>query len=230
MSDEASRLKQQAAYRAVEFVESGMVLGLGEGSTAVWAVRRIGELFRAGELRDIIGIPASENIANEARQAGIPLTTLEKHSSIDLTIDGADEVDPNFNLIKGGGGALLREKIIAQATRREIIVVDDSKLVARLGKTWAVPVEVIPFGWRPQAEYLQAMGAQVTLRQRNGAVFTTDQGNYILDCNFGVINDVIALAMRIKARTGVVEHGLFLGLVHDVIVASAEGIQHLQRS
>ncbi len=224
------RLKQQAANRAVEFVQSGMVLGLGEGSTAIWAVRRIGELYQAGELVDIVGIAASINIENEARKLGIPLTTLEDHPVIDLTIDGADEVDPQLNLIKGGGGALLREKIVAQASRREIIIVDESKLSPQLGTNWAVPVEVIPFGWRSQAAYLEGMGATVTLRERDGKIYKTDQGNVILDCAFGAMSDVTSVAMRIKARTGIVEHGLFLGLATDVIVASPVEIKHIKRS
>lgn len=227
--DPITQLKQQAAYRAVEFVQSGMVVGLGEGSTAIWAVRRIGELYQAGELRDIVGIAASVHIEHEARQVGIPLTTLDTHPSIDLTIDGADEVDPALNLIKGGGGALLREKIVAQASQREIIVVDPSKLVTQLGTQWAIPVEVIPFGWKSQMAFLESLGAEVTLRTRDGQVCQTDQQNFILDCNFGPIEDAAALADQIKSRTGVVEHGLFLGLATDVIIADPEGIRHQQR-
>ena len=229
MSNDITRLKQQAAHHAVEFVESGMVIGLGEGSTAIWALRRIGELYRAGALRDIMGVPASRHIENEARQVGIPLTTLNDKQVIELTIDGADEVDPAFNLIKGGGGALLREKIIAQASRREIIVVDESKLSDQLGIKWAVPVEVVPFGWMSQRLYLESLGAAVTLRMKDGAEYTTDQGNLILDCNFGAIEDAAALAERIKARAGIVEHGLFIGLATDVIVATAAGVRHLER-
>lgn len=229
VTDAVGLLKQQAAYRAVEFVESGMVVGLGEGSTALWAVRRIGELVQTGQLTDIVGIPASLHIEQEARQLGIPLTTLNEQPEIDLTIDGADEVDPQLNLIKGGGGALLREKIVAQASKREIIVVDESKLVDRLGTTWAVPVEVIPFGWQSQAAYLQSLGAQVTLRERNGKVYETDQGNLILDCKFGPIDDAQHLADRMKARAGIVEHGLFLNLATAVIIASAGGIRSMQR-
>jgi ribose 5-phosphate isomerase A len=147
---------------------------------------------------------------------------------IDLTIDGADEVDPALNLIKGGGGALLREKIVAQATRREVIVVDESKLVSQLGTTWAVPVEVIPFGWQAQADFLRTLGASVTLRQINDEAYVTDQRNYILDCDFGPIDDTHALGKQMKMRAGIVEHGLFLGLTSDVLVASAEGIRHLR--
>jgi len=226
--DSITQLKQQAAYRAVEFIESGMVVGLGAGSTAEWALRRIGDLIRLGHLKEIVGIPASMYIEQAARRAGIPLTTLEDHPVIDVTIDGADEVDPDLNLIKGGGGALLREKIVAQATRREIIVVDESKLVERLGTNWAVPVEVVPFGWKSQAAFLESLGAQVTRREKDGSVFQTDQGNYVLDCWFGPIGNAAALAEQIKARAGVVEHGLFLGLATDVIVAGPGGVRHLR--
>jgi ribose 5-phosphate isomerase A len=227
--DSVTRLKQQAADRAVELVHSGMVLGLGEGSTALLAVRRIGELVQAGKLTSVVGIPASERMHAEGLRLGIPLGTLADHPVIDLTIDGADEVDPQFDLIKGGGGALLREKIVAQATRREIIIVDDSKIVQQLGTTWAVPVEVIPFGWQSQAAFLESLGATVTQRQHDGVAYQTDQGNYILDCNFGPINDAHTLGAQMKARTGIVEHGLFLNLATDVIVASPDGVRHMQR-
>lgn len=229
MVDEVAHLKQQAADKAVELIESGMVIGLGEGSTALLAVRRIGELVQAGTLRDIVGIPASERMQAEAQRLSIPLATLADHPVIDVTIDGADEVDPQLDLIKGGGGALLREKIVAQATRREIIIVDDSKMVQRLGTHWAIPIEVIPFGWESQFAFLESLGAVVTRRQRDGSVYRTDQGNFILDSNFGPISDPYSLGAQIKARTGIVEHGLFLNLATDVIVASASGVQHIRR-
>ena len=147
MDVDVSQFKRWAAERAVEFVESGMVVGLGHGSTAVFAVRRIAELVKNGQLRGVLGVPCSLQVEEEARGLGIPLTTLDEYPVFDLTIDGADEVDPHLNLIKGGGGALLREKIVAQANRREIIVVDESKLSPALGTRWPVPVEVVPFGW-----------------------------------------------------------------------------------
>lgn len=223
-------LKKLAAEKAVEFVESGMVVGLGHGSTAIWAVRRIGHLLQTGELRDIVGMPCSVAIEQEARDLGIPLTTFEQHPVVDLTIDGADEVDPNLEIIKGGGGALLREKIVAQASQREIIVVDERKLSPALGTRFAVPVEVIPFGWRSQVARLEAMGARWQLRLReDGKPFETDQGNYILDCNFGPINHVVGVATILDSLATVVEHGLFLGLATDVIVASEDGIRHLVR-
>ncbi len=225
-----SSFKLQAALKGLTFVQSGMIVGLGAGSTAVLAVRALGEKLARGELRDIRGIPCSRVIEAEGKRAGIPLTTLEDDPVIDVTIDGADEVDPAFNLIKGGGGALLREKIVAQASRREIIVVDESKLSRALGTHWAVPVEVIPFGWRTQASYLEALGARTSLRScEDGKTFTTDQGNLILDCNFGPIEDPAAVGARMDARTGIVAHGLFLGLATDVIVAGPSGVRHLTR-
>ncbi len=229
MTTDILQLKQQAADQAIAEVTSGMILGLGTGTTALLAVRRLAELLDKGQLRDIRGVPTSSQIEQEARRLNIPLTTLENDPVLDLTIDGADEVDPALNLIKGGGGALLREKIVAQASRREIIIVDESKLSPVLGTRWAVPVEVIEFGWRTQSDFLSALGAQVTVRQRNGAVFKTDQGNLILDANFGPLTDAAALAARLNGRVGIVEHGLFLGLASEVIVAGSAGIQHLTR-
>jgi len=223
-------LKKQAAERAVELIESGMVVGLGHGSTAIFAVQRIAELLKEGKLIEVLGVPCSSQVEEEARNLGIPLTTFDEHPVIDLTIDGADEVDENLDLIKGGGGALLREKIVAQASRREIIVVDESKLSPALGTRRAVPVEVIPFGWQSQALCLESLGATVILRKDdNGIPFMTDQGNLILDCSFGPISNPESLAEALNARTGIVEHGLFLGLATDLIVANTEGVYHRTR-
>ena len=165
---EIAELKRRAAEQAVDFVESGMVVGLGEGSTAIYAIRRIGRLVAAGALTGILGVPCSRNVERTARALGIPLTTLDEHPVVDLTIDGADEVDPALNLIKGGGGALLREKMVAQASRREIIVVDQSKLVPALGTRWALPIEVLEFGWKAQARYLEGLGGRPVLRLQAG--------------------------------------------------------------
>jgi ribose 5-phosphate isomerase A len=231
VNEKTQKLKQQAADRAVEFIEPGMVVGLGHGSTALFAVRRIAELLNAGKLSEILGVPCSHQVEKEARKLGIRLTTLEDHSVIDVTIDGADEVDPNLDLIKGGGGALLREKIVAQASHREIIVVDESKLSPALGTRWAVPVEVVAFGWRTQVSYLESMGARVSVRQdRNGKRFLTDQGNLILDCKFGPLSQPPQLAAKLNTRAGIVEHGLFIDLATDVIVADAKGVRHLKRT
>jgi len=224
------RYKQQAAEEAITFIESGMVVGLGHGSTVIFAMRRIAEFLKTGTLKAILGVPCSHLVEQEARQLGIPLTTLEEHPTIDVTIDGADEVDPQLDLIKGAGGALLREKIVAQASRREIIVIDESKMVPALGTRKALPVEVCTFGRRIQQEYLQSLGARVEVRTKgDGTFFYTDQGNLILDCAFGPIDQPDSLALKLSARAGIVGHGLFLGLATDVICAGAEGIRHLRR-
>lgn len=229
MNPDAAQLSRRAAERAVEFVESAMVVGLGHGSTAAFAIARIAELLKNGRLRDILGVPCSSQVEKEARRLDIPLTTLEDHPSIDLTIDGADEVDPQLNLIKGGGGALLREKVVAQSSRREIIVVDESKLSPALGTRRQVPVEVVPFGWRSQVEYLESLGARVTVREAAaGEHFKSDQGNMILDCNFGRISEPAQLAAKLEQRAGIVEHGLFIGLASDVIVGDKQGTRHLR--
>jgi len=230
VNETTQELKKQAAERAVEFVKSGMVVGLGHGSTAVFAVQHIAQLLQSDRLRNILGVACSLQVEDEARQLGIPLTTLDEHPVIDVTIDGADEVDPNLDLIKGGGGALLREKMVAQASHREIIVVDETKLSPALGTRWPVPVEVVPFGWRSQVLFLESMGARVRVRQvSDGKRFVTDQGNLILDCNFGPLSETAQVAATLKGRAGIVEHGLFLGLATDVFVSNARGVRHLKR-
>ncbi len=230
-ADPRAKLKQEAAEFAVQFVQSGMVVGLGTGSTAIFATHRIGELVRTGALKGITAFATSSATDKAARELGISMMDDSLPLAIDVTIDGADEVDPQFNLIKGGGGALFREKIVAQATAREIIVVDDSKLSACLGTHFALPVEVSPFGWRSQLRYLESLGARCVIRMNkpDGSQFVTDSGNMILDCNFGPIADVMALGAELGARAGIIEHGLFLGIAKDVIVAGDGGVRHLQR-
>ena len=223
-----SAFKQQAGEYAAGFVESGMILGLGSGSTAIFATRRIAHALHSGELANILGVPTSLATEAAARELGIPLTTLARHPRVDITIDGADEFDPDFNLIKGGGGAHLREKIVAQATERLVIVADDSKQVDQLGTTWAIPVEVIPFGWESQAAYLESLGAKPALRMDGDAPFETDQGNLILDADFGPIADPAGLDAILNARAGIVEHGLFIGMARDVVVAGVGGVRHLR--
>jgi ribose 5-phosphate isomerase A len=221
------QLKRLAAERAADSIQPGMVVGLGSGSTAAFVVHRLAALRAEGKLTDVVGVPTSVETEALARSLGVPLTTLEAHPVVDLTIDGADEVDPQLRLIKGGGGALLREKIVAQASRREIIVVDASKLSPRLGTRWPVPVEVLPFGWRSQALYLEGLGARVTQREgREGTPYRTDQGNLILDCAFGPIERPEELAAKLEARAGIVAHGLFIGLTSELVVASPEGVEH----
>jgi ribose 5-phosphate isomerase A len=222
--------KQAAGELAASWVEPGMVVGLGTGSTAVHAIRAIGARIASGELREVIGVPTSRASEAEARSAGIPLATLGDQPVVDLTIDGADEVDPALDLVKGAGGALWREKMVAQASVREVIVVDASKPSAQLGTHSVVPVEVSQFGWRPEADYLDDMGATVTVRRGDdGAEFVTDEGNWILDCAFGPIADPSRLAASLDRRAGIVEHGLFLGLATDLLVAGPAGVEHRTR-
>jgi ribose 5-phosphate isomerase A len=229
-TDPQVAFKRAAAIRAVEFVQPGMRLGLGTGSTAIYATRHIGELLETGQLSDIVAFATSKGTWAEAVRLGIPMMSEDLPFDLDLTIDGADEVDPELNVIKGGGGALLREKIVAQASRRVVIVVDETKPSPRLGTHWPVPIEVIPFGWRSQARFLESLGATYVVReQRDGARFVTDSGNMILDCQFGPIADVRELSTTLGARAGIVEHGLFIDLADDLIVANAQGVQHRSR-
>ncbi|MBI5092694.1 MAG: ribose-5-phosphate isomerase RpiA [Candidatus Hydrogenedentes bacterium] len=227
MNQDLASFKRMAAEHAVTFVKPGMVVGLGHGSTAIWAVRRIADRIHSGELRDIAAIPCSLTVERDARELGIPLATLEEQPAVDITIDGADEVDPALNVIKGGGGALLREKIVGQATKRYVIIVDESKCSPTLGTTWPVPVEVLPFGLRAHTLYLESIGATPKLRRAtDGQPFNTDQGNLILDCAFGPIPDPRSIAQKLNEHAGIVGHGLFLGMATDLIVAGSSGIRH----
>ena len=222
--------KQQAAEAGAEFVESGMVVGLGTGSTAIFAIRRIAQRLNDGKLKNIVGFATSKFVFDETKRLGIPMMTEEMPHPIDITIDGADEIDPDVNLIKGGGGALLREKIVIQASRRVIIVADDSKLCSRLGTLHPVPLEVLSFGWRSQFRYLEALGAKVAIRlSPAGSPFVTDSGNMILDCEFGPIANPDELAAKLSSRAGIIEHGLFLGLATEAIVVGRDGIRHIKR-
>ena len=228
MTDAAARFKQQAGEQAASLVQSGMVVGLGTGSTAIFAIRRVTARLRGGDLSGILAIATSRATEAAARALGIPLLADDIPREIDLTIDGADEVDPALNLIKGGGGALLREKIVAQASRREVIVINSGKLSPRLGTHWPLPVEVLEFGWRAQAGFLERLGAAVTPRVDDNVLFRTDEGNIILDSQFGPIADLAGLAGALEARAGLVAHGLFIGLASDVIVAGEDGLHHLR--
>jgi len=222
--------KQAAGELAASWVESGMVVGLGTGSTAVHAIRAIGARIASGELREVVGIPTSRASEAEAIVGNVPLATLAEYPVVDLTIDGADEVDGALDLVKGAGGALWREKMVAQASVREVIVVDHTKPSPQLGTRSPLPVEVAQFGWRPEAEYLDDMGATVTVRRgADGAEFVTDEGNWILDCAFGPIADPARLAARLDRRAGIVEHGLFLGLATDLLIAGPAGVEHRVR-
>ncbi|MEO5509989.1 MAG: ribose 5-phosphate isomerase A [Longimicrobiales bacterium] len=224
MALSAEQLKRAAAERAVELVQSGMRLGLGTGSTAKHVLDVIAERMRDGSLNDVVGVPTSTATADYARTLAIPLTTLDDQPHLDLAIDGADEVDPSLQLIKGLGGALLWEKIVENAADRLVIVVDESKLVARLGVRTALPVEVVPFGWRTHLEFFRDLGAEPALRTvESGEPLVTDGGHYIVDCRFhNGIADPIELEAEMAARVGVVECGLFVNMASDVIVAGDE--------
>jgi len=212
--------KRRAAVEAVDRIASGMVIGLGSGSTAALAVDEIGRRLADGTVRDLVGVPTSQATHDQALRCGIPLGTLEEHPVLDVTIDGADEVDPQGNLIKGLGGALLREKIVASASRRLVIVVDPSKLVEQLGTRSPLPVEVVTFAAGTHAEAIRALGAEPTLRPGpDGHPFRSDEGHVILDCRFARgIADPWAVQTALRARPGIVETGLFLDMHPEVIV------------
>jgi ribose 5-phosphate isomerase A len=221
-------LKLAAATRAVEFVESGMVVGLGTGSTAAFVVESLAKRVARGLA--VLAIPTSEQTAALARRLGIPLTSFAEHRRIDLAIDGADEVERgSLDLIKGRGGALLREKIVAAASERFVVVVDDKKLVARLGEHAPVPVEVAQFGWPATAAALEKLGAEPELRHAESGPFVTDGGNFILDCHFGPIASAQDTERAVNLTVGVVENGLFVGRSSDVVVASQGGIEIMTR-
>ncbi|KAL5198473.1 hypothetical protein ABZP36_001985 [Zizania latifolia] len=224
-------LKRLAAVRAVEQVQSGMVLGLGTGSTAAFAVAEIGALLSSGKLSNIVGVPTSKRTFEQAQSLGIPLSTLDDHPRIDLAIDGADEVDPDLNLVKGRGGALLREKMVEAASDKFIVVVDETKLVTGLGGSGlAMPVEVVQFCWKYNQVRLQDLfneeGCEAKLRlDENGKPYVTDNSNYIVDLYFKTpIKDALAAGKEISVLEGVVEHGLFLNMASSVIIAGTDGV------
>jgi ribose 5-phosphate isomerase A len=220
--------KRNAAARAVEAVENKMVLGLGSGSTASLAIELLGR--RVAQGLEITGIPTSERTAVLAQKCGIPLTDFARHRRIDLTIDGADQIEEGtLNLIKGLGGALLREKIVAEASVRMLVVADHTKRVRQLGAATSLPVEIVPFGHELALEKLQALGCTVSLRRLDGKAFTSDGGNFIADCGFAAIPDAAALQAKLKRITGVVETGLFVGLASQAILGTDDGVTVLER-
>ena len=220
-------LKRAAAEAAVDLVKDGMVIGLGTGSTAYFVIQAL--IRRVHDGLNIRAIPTSERSGEQARAGGIPLTSFAEHRRLDLTIDGADEIElGSLNLIKGLGGALLREKIVATASERLVIVADGHKLVKRLGETAPVPVEVVPFGWETTAERLRRLGADpMPRRDSSGQLFCTDGGNRILDCRFVTIVDPAGLDRAIGQTVGVVETGLFIGMAQSALVADDSGVRHL---
>ncbi len=221
--------KRAAAEHALEYVRDGTVLGLGSGSTAEIFLAGLAERVRQG--LGVVAVPTSERTAALARAAGIPLSSLDQEPRLAVTVDGADEIDPaTLALIKGRGGALLREKLVAAASDQEIIVADDSKLVSRLGERRPVPVEVVRFGWQQTARRLERLGCSVNLRigDDTPTPFVSDEGHLLLDCAFGPIPDPAKLASEIKSIVGVVEHGLFIGLTHRVVIGCADWVQVLE--
>jgi ribose 5-phosphate isomerase A len=218
--------KREAAEAAIDAeVRDGMVLGLGTGSTARWLLEGLAERLADGRLRDLVGVPTSEQTAERCRELGIPLADLERRPALDVAIDGADEIDPGLRLIKGLGGAHLREKVVARAAARFVVVADETKMVERLGERAPLPVEVIVFA-RPLCErLLRDAGWRAELRVRDGAAWVTDEGNHILDCRRDDWSDPAALGRDLHAMPGVVEHGLFLDMAAAAYVGCADGVR-----
>jgi ribose 5-phosphate isomerase A len=226
-------LKLEAARRALDFIQDGMCLGLGSGSTSAYFLDLLGERWQKGDLPHIRGVPTSQATADRARHWGIPLTTLAAIDYLDLAVDGADEVDPDLNLIKGLGKALLREKIIEIHARQLIVIVDESKLVQRLGSRGPLPVEIVRFEVQSHIRWLNSLGCCAEQWFEDGKPVVTDNDNFLALCHFeddGGIPDVIHLARELDARPGIVEHGLFLGMAQQVIVAGEKGVHLLERS
>lgn len=219
---DANVAKRAAAYAAADLVEDGMTIGLGSGSTFRFVLDRLAERIRDEGLR-VRGTPTSEGTATAAEQLGIPLVSLDDVERLDLAIDGADEVDPQKNLIKGGGAAHTRERLVAATAEELVVIVGEDKLVPVLGAAFRLPVEVIPFGWTHARRRVEATGCTTELRMSAGAPLVTDNGNWILDCSYGGINEPAALADVLDATVGVVDHGLFVQMAGRVVVADAEG-------
>ncbi|ETT50858.1 ribose 5-phosphate isomerase A [Paenibacillus sp. FSL R7-0337] len=213
-------VKQLAAEKAVEYVQDGMKVGLGTGSTAYWAIRKLGE--RVSEGLQITAVATSQASEDQARELGIPLVAFSDVDSLDLTIDGADELDGALQLIKGGGGALLREKIVAMGSARMIVVADESKAVTTLGK-FPLPVEIVPFAWEWTVAALAKLGCKTELRRSGEDLYKTDNGNYIADCRFEAIESATVLALALQRIPGVVEHGLFIGIADLAIIGKSDG-------
>jgi len=230
--DKQTQLKQQAAREALSLVKDGMILGLGTGSTTAFFVQFLGEALQKGQLRDIRGVPTSENTARQARELGIPLLSLDETPFLHLAVDGADEVDPELNLIKGLGKALLREKLVEVHARQLWIIVDESKLVGRLGERGPLPVEIVPFAHGATLRWLNTLpGCRAELWLNDeGDPWVTDNGHYLARCWFADgITDAEALGRELNAWPGVMEHGLFLNMASGVIVAAEQGVRVIQR-
>ncbi|WP_150268464.1 ribose-5-phosphate isomerase RpiA [Paenibacillus tepidiphilus] len=213
-------VKQLAAEKAVEYIKDGMKVGLGTGSTAYWAIRKLGERVKEG--LQITAVATSQASEDQARELGIPLVAFGDIDSLDITIDGADELDGKLQLIKGGGGALLREKIVATGSARMIVIADEGKVVETLGQ-FPLPVEIVPFAWEWTVAALDKLGCRTELRHKDGELYKTDNGNYIADCRFGAIASASELALALQQIPGVVEHGLFIGIASLAIIGHADG-------
>jgi ribose 5-phosphate isomerase A len=222
-------LKEMAAAEAVKYVEDGMVVGLGSGSTASIAIRLIGDKVREEGI-EVVGVPTSKTSDLLGRAVGIKIVDLDDHPTVDLTIDGADEVDPELNLVKGLGGALVREKIVAAASAVEIIVADDSKLVDYLGQKAPLPVEIVKFSFKTTVRRLAALGCRPELRIKDGSPFVTDNGNYILDCRFERIEHPAAMESVINNTPGVVDNGLFVDMASKAMIGTKGGVRIIERS
>jgi ribose 5-phosphate isomerase A len=224
--------KKRAAVAAMKFIQSGMVVGLGTGSTSRHFHEALGAAIREGKLRDIKGVPTSEWAADFAQQQGVQLTTLAQHPRPDVTVDGADEIDPQMNLIKGLGGALLREKIVAASSGQMVVIADSSKVVNKLGTTQPLPIEVTPFGHETHVGFFRSLGAEPTLRQdkKKGGTFVTDNANYIYDVRFpNGIDDAVELETKLKRRPGIVETGLFIGIAAVALIADDNKVEERMR-
>ena len=220
--------KRRAAASALELVRDGQVVGLGTGSTAKFAIEGLGRLVRSG--LSVKGVPTSIATERMAMELGIPLVGLNEVGAIDITLDGADEIDSDFNMIKGGGGALTREKLVALASAKRVILVDETKLVSKLGQSRLLPVEVLPFSWTLSARLLAGLGCVASLRRQGEAPFVTDNGNHILDCAFGPIEDAAALEKRIKLLPGVLDCGLFIGIADTLVIGFDDRVEIRERS
>lgn len=230
--DPREAMKRRASERAVEHIKSGFIIGLGSGTTAAMAIRLIGAKLREGELRDILGIPTSLQAAQEAISSGIPLTTLDEHPEIDVSIDGVDQIDTQLRAIKGGGGALLREKVVASSSRLSIVVADETKLVDKLGLGCSVPVEVHPFAIRPVCLRLMRMGVEARVRTGTGKLgpVVTENGNLIVDVHFGALEDPRRIEESLKAIPGVIETGLFIDLIDLAYIGTHEGVRRMEKN
>lgn len=229
-TDWIENAKKRAALEAVKHVKDGFIVGLGSGSTAAYALQEIGRIIQRKNWK-ILGVPTSHQAFLLAVDCGIPTTTLNEHPKLDLTIDGADQIDPQLNMIKGMGGALTREKVVASASKQNVIIADETKLVKRLGTNHPVPVEVLPFATASVASRIRAMGGKPVLRQSEGKVGTvvTDNGNFILDVYFGQIKSLRQLDIRLKLIPGVMETGFFLDMAHVAYIGGPRGVQKLER-